>query len=233
MRFDGVVFDLGNTLLPWGDDHTRALYEALRKAFESSLGPMPEFFERAFRARDALISEREATTLREVTVEEFVDEVCGGPAPAGLVEKVAEATHDAFVSICVFPEGLSDLLERLGRKRPLAVLSNFFMTVPVETALKRAGLWDHFVHVEVSATGGYMKPHPAPFETVREKVGTDHERTLMVGDDFWADVVGGFRAGLLTALTRQFRQGPLSDARAPAVRADRVIESLHELEDES
>ncbi|MHC4932385.1 MAG: HAD family hydrolase [Planctomycetota bacterium] len=233
MRFDAVVFDLGNTLLPWGEAEAKALYTALRDAFEASCGPMPDFFERAFRARDALIREREETTLREVTAREFADAVSGSVASAVLVDAVIETTHHSFLETCVIPQGIPELIERLGRSRPLAVLSNFFLTEPVEAVLKRDGLWEHFVHVEVSATQGYMKPHPAPFETVREKLGTPHERTLMVGDDFWADIVGGHRAGLLTALTHQYRKGPTSDPRAPGVRADRTLQSLHELEDES
>jgi len=233
MRFDAVVFDLGNTLLPWGEAEAKTLYTALRDAFEASCGPMPDFFERAFRARDALIREREETTLREVTAQEFADAVSGGVAPADLVDAVVETTHHSFLETCVIPEGVSGLLKRLGRSRPLAVLSNFFLTEPVEAVLRRDGLWERFVHVEVSATQGFMKPHPAPFETVREKLGTPHERTLMVGDDFWADIVGGHRAGFLTALTHQYRKGPTSDPRAPGVRPDRILQSLHELEDES
>ena len=51
----------------------------------------------------------------------------------------------------------------------------------------------------------------------------------MVGDNFWADIVGGHRAGFLTALTREHHQGPTSDPRAPEVVADRVLKSLTEL----
>ena len=233
MPFDAVVFDLGNTLLPWGEPQAKTLYTALRSAFEAFCGPMPDFFERAFSARDALIREREQTTLREVTPQEFADAVRGSVAPKELVEAVVETTRESFLETCRFPDGLPDLLDRLGRRRPLAVLSNFFLTEPVEAVLKRDGLWDRFVHVEVSATSGFMKPHPAPFEVVREKLGTPHERTLMVGDDLWADVVGGYRAGFLTVLTQQYRKGPASDPRAPEVRPDRIVQSLHELENES
>ena len=115
----------------------------------------------------------------------------------------------------------------LPRPRP-AVASE--VASPVERLLRETGLWDRFVHVEVSATGGYRKPHPAPFDAVRERLGTPMERTLMVGDDFWADVVGGHRAGLLTALTHEHRRDRTSDPRAPGIRADRVLAALGELE---
>lgn len=229
MRYDGIVFDLGNTLVPWGERETGALYRALQGAFETLCGPMPDFFERAIAARAELIEERANGSMREFEVGEFVERVCDGAPPPGLAEAVERATHDTFLEIVRVPGYVRGLLDELRRDRPLAVLSNFYMTSPVEAALKKTGLWDCFVHVEVSATGGLAKPHPAPFETVREKLGTPMERTLMVGDEFWADIVGGNRAGFVTALTHEHRRGPTRDERAPDVRADRIIHSLEEL----
>lgn len=230
MRFDAIVFDLGNTLVPWGDAETAALYEAVRAPIESALGPVPDFRARAFRARNVLESSREDTTMREVTTAEFLEALGEGTPPRPLVDAVDAAVHEAFPRIARVPEGIPALLDRLGRTRPLAVLSNFFLTAPIERLLRETGLLERFVHVEVSATGGYRKPHPAPFDAVRERLGTPMERTLMVGDDFWADVVGGHRAGLLTALTHEHRQDRTSDPRAPGIRADRVLSSLRELD---
>jgi FMN phosphatase YigB (HAD superfamily) len=227
MRFDAIVFDLGNTLVPWGDAESLALLDAMRIPLEGALGPIPDLPERTIRARDALEAR---PTLREVTTAEFVEAVAGLPPAPPLVAALEAAVHDAFPRIARVPDGVPALLDRLGRDRPLAVLSNFFLTSPIERLLRETGLRDRFVHVEVSATGGYRKPHPAPFDTVRERLGTAMERTLMVGDDFWADVVGGHRAGFLTALTHEHRRDRTSDPRAPGVRADRVLEGLGELE---
>jgi len=152
------------------------------------------------------------------------------PAPPGLASEVAAKAHEAFLDTFEIPSRVKPLLERLGRRYRLGVLSNFFLTRPIVAALERAGIDGAFAHIEVSATGGWMKPHPAPFETVREKLGSPMERTLMVGDDFWADVVGGHRAGLLTALTREHFEGPDRDPRAPGIAADRILKSLDELE---
>jgi len=223
--YDGILFDFGNTLVPWGEAETERLFRALEPLFE----PGEDFCGRAIAARDALLASHERTDLRECTVDEFVAAMCNGDATPALVDAVGQAFHDAFVGICRVPEGLRTLLEELGRHRPLAVLSNFVLTSPVEEALERGGVADAFVHIEVSATSGFMKPHPEPFEIAVEAMGTARERTLMVGDDFFADVVGGHRAGLLTALTHQYREGPTRDPRAPEVRADRILRSLDEL----
>jgi len=229
VEYDGILFDFGNTLIPWDDAETHALFAAIQPAFEGALGPVDDFCARAIAARDAILTARENSDLRECTVEEFVQAMCNGQSSPDLVDSVGQAFHEAFLGICRIPEGLRGLLDDLGRHRPLAVLSNFVLTDPVVEALERGGVADAFVHIEVSATSGFMKPHPEPFEIAVDAMGIARERTLMVGDNFFADVVGGYRAGLLTALTHQYRQGPTSDPRAPEVRADRILTNLDEL----
>jgi len=229
VRFESIVLDFGNTILPWGHEQGRLFLESLEGVFADALGPQENFVERAHESRDRLIREGENGSLREVTCEEFVVDLCGGTPPSGLVDAIAQRGHRSFVDLCVLPEGRRELLQQLGERYPLAVLSNFFLAGPVEEVLQRDGLWDLFVHVEVSAVDGWMKPHPAPFDTCREHLGTEMERTLMVGDDFFADVVGAYRAGMLTALTREYRDAPEHDERAPEVRADRILSSLDEL----
>jgi putative hydrolase of the HAD superfamily len=233
MRFDAIVLDLGNTLVPWGDRESRALYAALEETLTAALGPLPDFAARADHARETLYAGRRRTTMREVTVAELLGLFLDGAPPKGLAETVERAVERTFLDICRVPPGVAATLERLARRRPVAVLSNFFLTPPVEELLERAGLVRFLAHVEVSATSGYMKPHPTPFARVREALGLDGRQALMVGDDFWADVVGGHRAGFLTALTHEHRQDEPSDPEAPGVRPDRILQRLDELADES
>ncbi|MGH7161992.1 MAG: HAD family hydrolase [Planctomycetota bacterium] len=229
MRLDGIVFDLGNTLVPFGERELARVYDALEAVFRDALGPVPGLREHALGVRDALVTERETGSMREITVEEFADAVCGGRAPEALAGRLGEAMHRSFVDACRVPSALPELLERLAARHKLAVLSNFCLTPPVEEVLRRAGLSRHFEIVEVSATHGYMKPHASLFRRVLAALGTAPERTLMVGDNVWADVVGGRRAGMRTALTREFCRGPVEDPRAPGVKPDLVLERLDAL----
>ena len=230
MRFDAIVFDFGNTLAPWTDAQGERLYRAIARAVADHVGaPIPDFEARAAATRAALALDREQTAMRELTVEEVCDAFFDGDTPAGLPGAVTRAIHDTFVELCRVPPHVPRTLERLARGRPLAVLSNFMLTSPVEAVLERDGVTDHLVHVEVSATRGWMKPHPEPFEIVRERLDTPMERTLMVGDNYWYDNVGGNRAGFLTALTREYVDAPDSHPEAPDVRADLVLERLDEL----
>jgi len=225
VEIQAIILDFGNTLVPWGERQARGLYDAVHEA----LGPVEDFHAKAERAHMGLVRERENGSLREVTCAEFVNAILGDEQPEERIAHVAATAHRAFVELCTVPPETRPLLARLAERYKLAVLSNFFLEGPVEEVLDRAGLTEYFVHVEVSAREGFMKPHPAPFETVRAALGTEFERTLMVGDDFFADVVGGYRAGLLTALTHEHRQMEPFDPRAPEVKADRILKRLDEL----
>ena len=230
---DAIIFDLGNTLVPFGGREIRILYEALERVFARELGPMESFHDRANSVRNSMMREREDGSMREITIEEFAHEVSGGRATPRLRDGVREVMHRNFLDACRVPDGLHDLLHQLAEGHKLAVCSNYVLTPPIEELLQRSGLWDLFVTVEVSATSGFMKPHAVPFERVRSRLGVPASRTLMVGDNFFADIVGGHRAGFKTALTREHAPANESDARAPAVRADFVVSSLDELADRS
>jgi len=229
MRFEAIIFDMGNTLVRWGKAETRAFYAPIQEAMEAECGPIADFNDRAWKVRGELIEKHADTDMRENTVTEFVDAMLDGNAPGGLADRVTDAIERTFVDVVTVPDGLHELLDTLSRRMPLAVLSNFLLTRPIEDVIRHNGLWDYFTHVEVSATTGWCKPHPEPFEIVKNKLGTPMERTLMVGDEFWADIVGGHRAGLQTALTHQHRQDVTQDPRAPDVRADRILQGIHEL----
>ena len=231
MRLDAIVLDLGNTLLPWGDRETALLFERLGRTLRTALGPMPDFAARAQHARTTL--DRRRTTMREATVAELLGCLLEGPPPPGLAGTVEREVSRAFLDICRFPEGIGETLAKLGRRQPLALLSNFFLTGPIEELLDREGLTRHFAHIEVSATSGWMKPHGTPFARVREALGLDGGRALMVGDDFWADIVGGTRAGFETALTHEHRRDEPSDPEAPGVKPGRILKRLDELARES
>ncbi len=231
MPFDAIVLDLGNTLLPWGDRESAALYERLGRTLLKALGPLPDFAARAHQARTSL--DRRRTTMREATVPELLGCFLEGPPPPGLAETVEREVSRAFLDICRFPESTRGTLEKLARRQPVALLSNFFLTGPIEELLDREGLTRYFAHIEVSATSGWVKPHGTPFARVRAALGLDGRRALMVGDDFWADIVGGARSGFETALTHEHRQDEPSDPEAPGIRPGRILRRLDELARES
>jgi len=229
MRYDAILFDLFDTLLPWGPERSAAVYGAIEGAFAAAGRRIDDFATRADAVRNELVAERDASDLREISLADFVVRLFGDEGATELADRAAAAMHREVLRVARAPDGLDALLGALARRHPLGVVSNFMLGDAVDELLAREGLTRHFVHVEVSIRNGFRKPHPDLFEAAREKLATPMERTLMVGDSFWADVVGGHRAGLLTALTHEHRRGPTSDPRAPEIAADRVLSSLHEL----
>ncbi len=226
---EAIVFDLGNTLVPFGTREVKILYSELEEAFKDELGPQPDFFMRANRVRDEMMREREDGECREITVEEFVDAVSGHRATPTLYERANQTMNETMVAACRIPPGVKGHLERLARNYKLAVLSNYVLTDPIERVVRALGVWELFETVEVSATSGFMKPHASLFDSVSAALGTPREATLMIGDQFYADVVGGHRAGFKTALTHEHFEGPTGDPRAPDVRPDFILKSLDEL----
>ena len=226
---DAIVFDLGNTLVPFGAREIKLLYAELEEAFAVELGPQQEFFERATRTYRAMQREREGGECRELTVEEFVDAMSDGRATNTLYERANKTMSDTMVSICRIPEGVKGHIERLAKNYKLAVLSNYVLTDPIERVVRGLGAWEFFETIEVSATNGFMKPHGSLFDSVSAKLGAPRDKTLMIGDNIWADVVGGHRAGFKTALTHEHFEGPIYDERAPGVSPDFILKSLDEL----
>ena len=223
--FDAIILDFGNTLIPWTKKQGLALYHAVRDA----LPPIEDFDAKARAAHMGLVRERENGSMKEVTAAEFVGAILQSDPPPELVEAARRSAHEAFLRLVQVPAHVAPTLARLKERYRLGLLSNFFLEGTVEEVLAENRLDQYFDHVEVSSRGGKMKPHPEPFETVRNALGTAMERTLMVGDDFFADIVGGFRAGLLTALSHEYVQADPFDERAPEVKPDRILRSLDEL----
>ena len=136
---DAIIFDLGNTLVPFGDREIRILYRALERVFAQELGPMQSFLDRTNSIRDAMMREREDSSMREITVEEFAHEVSGGCVTPCLLDGVSDVMHRTFLDACRVPDGLCDLLRHLAGGRKLAVCSNYVLTPPIEELLQRSG----------------------------------------------------------------------------------------------
>ncbi len=94
-------------------------------------------------------------------------------------------------------------LERLRRRDlRLAVVSNSDGTV--EQSLVAAGLRPFFDAVVDSRAVGYEKPDPRIFHHALGRCDSRPERTLHVGDLYYADVVGARAAGIHALLLDPF-----------------------------
>jgi HAD superfamily hydrolase (TIGR01662 family) len=94
---------------------------------------------------------------------------------------------------------------------------------PVHEELKNLNL-DSFFHFSLAAGEvGSFKPQPRIFEEALKRAGTSATETIYVGDNYFADIVGSHRAGLVPVLYDPSRLFP--DAGCA------VIQSFTELPD--
>ena len=120
----------------------------------------------------------------------------------------------------VIRPGTRELLQRLGQRYPLAVISN--ADGKIEEVLKRCEIADCFATITDSGLVGYEKPHPVIFQEALQAMGAKPDESLYVGDVYSVDYLGATRAGM---------QGMLLDV-AGAYRNMKVprVESLVEFE---
>jgi HAD superfamily hydrolase (TIGR01509 family) len=99
---------------------------------------------------------------------------------------------------CDIRPGTRESLLRLGRRYPLAIISN--ADGKIADVLARCGIADCFVAITDSGLVGYEKPHPAIFQAALRTMDAPPEQTLYVGDMYSVDYLGATKAGMQAIL---------------------------------
>jgi putative hydrolase of the HAD superfamily len=116
--------------------------------------------------------------------------------PPALTERLL-ATHMRCLAGAAEPMvGLVDLLDWLGGRYRLGVVSNFDYTPTVHHILAEGGILSRFDAVVVSDAVGWRKPHRVIFETALATLGVRAEECLFVGDRPEIDVAGAKAMGM-------------------------------------
>lgn len=93
----------------------------------------------------------------------------------------------------LFP-GTIDTLDYLTEKYDLHIITNGFSEVQ-QIKLKNCGLDKYFDQIVISEEVGYNKPDKRIFEAALSKANTTSDYSVMIGDDWHADVIGASDAG--------------------------------------
>ena len=200
MPYRHLFFDLDHTLWDF-ETNSRTTLEHLYKAF--GLAELGLFSAEAFIRKYQYINQRlwHLYNLGKVTPDElrtlrfeqtFVK--LGAKRkqiPAGLPE--------AYMDLCpTQPHVLPfthELMQYLQPRYHMHIITNGF---PDSQAVKlhHAGLAPYFREVITSICAGCPKPNVGIFRFALEKAGAQTEESLMIGDNFEADVLGAKAAGL-------------------------------------
>ena len=99
---------------------------------------------------------------------------------------------------CDMRPGTRESLQRIGKRYPLAVISN--ADGKLEAVLKRCGIADCFRSITDSGIVGWEKPDAAIFEVALQSMNTEPKQSLYVGDVYSVDYLGATRAGMQAML---------------------------------
>ncbi|WP_025743972.1 YjjG family noncanonical pyrimidine nucleotidase [Aquimarina pacifica] len=94
-------------------------------------------------------------------------------------------------------DGAKDLLDYLRPSYKLHIITNGFREVQ-NRKLVSSGIYEYFVTVTNSEDAGVKKPNPRIFEQALQKSGAQLANSIMIGDNYEADIMGAEAMGLET-----------------------------------
>ncbi len=238
LRFDYVLFDLGNTLLyydaPWPgslEEATRALTDEL---VSGKVPINPARFNDEFLARmtqyytSREIDYVEVTTLdvlKSLLTEHGVEDVPIRQLRAALAAMYAVSQSYWHVEEDTLPmfENLNQAGYRMG------LVTNASDSDDVQVLVDKAGIRGYLDVIVISADIGLRKPHPRIFKTALKFWDAKPGQAVMVGDLLPADILGANEMGIgsiwITRRASQLANQPYLETVEP----DMTITSLAEL----
>jgi putative hydrolase of the HAD superfamily len=94
-------------------------------------------------------------------------------------------------------DGAQDLLEYLIPKYDLHIITNGFREVQNQKLLN-SGILHYFKTITNSEEAGVKKPNPLIFQQAIQKSGAQLDSSIMIGDNYEADILGAQEVGLKT-----------------------------------
>lgn len=230
-RIRAILFDYGNTIIPFARPQMDACDNALREAMEENFGPVDRNRLRELRDADRLAPynngyrENDLTEIVIALVRRLFDR---DPTPEQTAV-LRRARYEAVVAAIEAPPYAAGVLAELGKRYRLALVSNYPDAEAIRASLRRTGLARFFESVVISGEVGFVKPHPRPFEVCLEQLSLSPSDAVHVGDNWLADVQGAKRLGLQMIWTRQYEPIDSFEVKPGDHQPDLTIQHLTEL----
>lgn len=195
-----IFFDLDRTLWDFEKNSKEALRELHVEFGLDQKIAFDAFFARYKRINGALWGKyrRNKITKEKLRTQRFEDALLSfdiDPAPIAHDLGLAYIRNSPQKKMLI--PGTVELLDDLSQKYQLHIITNGFEEVQ-HIKLKNCGIDHYFDIVVCSEQVGVQKPHPKVYEYALEQSGAHPEISLMIGDDYEADVKGAHEAGLHT-----------------------------------
>jgi putative hydrolase of the HAD superfamily len=199
-RYEDIFFDLDRTLWDFETNSRAALMQLFQTLKLDHYIADFEFFHSEYRKVNAAYWDDYAkgkVTKEALRIGRFRDALakCGVHS-----ENVASELANGYVQVSpyqthLFP-GTIDVLTALRElDLRLHIITNGFKEVQY-IKLDNSGLRPFFEDILCSEDVGKNKPNPEIFHAALERTGANRSKSMMVGDDFQADVLGAERCGI-------------------------------------
>ena len=91
--------------------------------------------------------------------------------------------------------GAIEILEYLENKYSMHIITNGFKEVQ-KKKLEKSTIAKYFKTITISEEVGYKKPSPIIFDYALKKANAINSNSLMIGDNYQADILGAINAGI-------------------------------------
>jgi putative hydrolase of the HAD superfamily len=228
-----VTFDVGNTLFPFREREMNALLGGFVDFIRDRVGPCDPA--EVVARYNAIRKEQYRVNLPHLRENDLVDRVrltLETVTPVVAPELLAEAM-EAYIELLPrslpLPEKVPALLERLGARYRLGVITNYPYSPGSRHLLEVTGLTRFFSCVIISADWEFVKPHPVLFRRAALELDVEPENVVHVGDDWEADIIGATRSGLRSVYFTGLREEPDGRRDDPEGRPLAIIHGLEQL----
>ncbi len=109
-------------------------------------------------------------------------------------------------------EGGIEALDYLSEKYKLHIITNGFEEIQYRK-LKNSKILQYFQTITTSEEAGVKKPHPTIFELSLSKANAHPLNSVMIGDNYEADIVGASNFGLQTIYFDYYKKSNYKDVR--------------------
>jgi len=121
------------------------------------------------------------------------------------IREGVEAYFSTFMGHVRMIPGTMDMLEAVGKRFRVGLLSNFTHTPAARAILNAMDLEPFFEVCVISGEIGYRKPHARAFKPLVSGLGVDSACMIYVGDDPESDITGALESGLQPVWTTYVR----------------------------
>jgi putative hydrolase of the HAD superfamily len=181
-----ILFDLYGTLfISDSIEDAHSSFGQCLSGFLKSLGVelqqagIEDLFEHFWAGEE--ISPRSDVTLFERRLAGFLSKL-HIPWDRGLISMLASRLCSAWQELYYVDPVAGDVLEKLGARSKLGVVTNFDHPPHIHTLLGNCGLKSYFNTVVVSADVGVQKPDPEILLIACERIGVTPEESVYIGD---------------------------------------------------